>query len=166
MGHDTNSHAADGNHAGNGGGPSENRIEKPSYKHGESDGGPGAWGYNHTPAKGAEYQHQVTGAPRHTEYIVKTDLMPSGQKAFDGYDPKRDVLLDAKDWNDWPPLDRDFGINKVVKDAKKSSDVAKQTGKKLEWHVPTEAKKQQLDELFKSRSDLGIDIDVVVTPKQ
>lgn len=92
--------------------------------------------------------------------------MPSGQKAFDGYDPKRDVLLDAKDWNDWPPLDRDFGINKVVKDAKKSSDVAKQTGKKLEWHVPTEAKKQQLDELFKSRSDLGIDIDVVVTPKQ
>ena len=166
LGHDANGHAADGNHAGNGGRPSENRIEKPSYKHGESDGGPGAWGYNHTPAKGADYQHQVTGAPRHTEYIVKTDLMPSGQKAFDGYDPKRDVLLDAKDWNDWPPLDRDFGINKVVKDAKKSSDVAKQTGKKLEWHVPTEAKKQQLDELFKSRSDLGIDIDVVVTPKQ
>ena len=32
--------------------------------------------------------------------------------------------------------------------------------------MPTEAKKQQLDELFKSRSDLGIDIDVVVTPKQ
>ena len=159
-------HDADGSHTGNGGRPSENRIEKPSYKHGESDGGPGAWGYNHTPAKGADYQHQVTGAPRHTEYIVKTDLMPSGQKAFDGYDPKRDVLLDAKDWNDWPPLDRDFGINKVVKDAKKSSDVAKQTGKKLEWHVPTEAKKQQLDELFKSRSDLGIDIDVVVTPKQ
>jgi len=163
LGHDANRHAADGSHAGNGGRPSENRIEKPSYKHGESDGGPGEWGYNHTPAKGADYQHQVTGAPRHTEYIVKTDLMPSGQKAFDGYDPKRDVLLDAKDWDDWPPLDRDFGITSVVKDARRSSDVAKQAGRKLEWHVPTEAKKQQLDEIF--RDNPGIKITVVVTPK-
>ena len=163
LGHDTNGHAADGNHAGNEGRPSENRIEKPSYKHGESDGGPGAWGYNHTPAKGAEYQHQVTGAPRHTEYIVKTDLMPSGRKAFDGYDPKRDVLLDAKDWDDWPPLDRDFGIRSVLDDAQNSSDVAKQAGRKLEWHVPTEAKKQQLDAIFRDKPD--IKITVVVTPK-
>ena len=91
--------------------------------------------------------------------------MPSGRKAFDGYDPKRDVLLDAKDWDDWP-IDKKFAIDSVLDDAQNSSDVAKQAGRKLEWHVPTEAKKQQLDELFKSRSDLGIDIDVVVTPKQ
>ena len=162
LGHDANGHAADGNHAGNGGRPSENRIEKPSYKHGESDGGPGAWGYNHTPAKGAEYQHQVTGAPRHTEYIVKTDLMPSGQKAFDGYDPKRDVLLDAKDWDDWP-IDKKFAIDSVLDDAQNSSDIAKQAGRKLEWHVPTEAKKQQLDAIFRDKPD--IKITVVVTPK-
>ena len=162
LGHDANGHAADGSHAGNGGRPSENRIEKPSYKHGESDGGPGAWGYNHTPAKGAEYQHQVTGAPRHTEYIVKTDLMPSGQKAFDGYDPKRDVLLDAKDWDDWP-IDKKFAIDSVLDDAQNSSDVAKQAGRKLEWHVPTEAKKQQLDKIFDKNPD--IEITVVVTPK-
>ena len=138
------------------------RPEKPSYKHGESDGGPGEWGYNHTPAKGADYQHQVTGAPRHTEYIVKTDLMPSGKKAFDGYDPKRDVLLDAKDWDDWP-IDKKFAIDSVLDDAQKSSDVAKQAGKKLEWHVPTEAKKQQLDAIFRDNPD--IKITVVVTPK-
>ena len=138
------------------------RPEKPSYKHGESDGGPGEWGRNHTPAKGADYQHQVTGAPRHTEYIVKTDLMPSGKKAFDGYDPKRDVLLDAKDWDDWP-IDKKFAIDSVIRDARQSSDVAQQVGKKLEWHVPTEAKKQQLEEIFRDRG--GINIDIVVTPK-
>ena len=91
--------------------------------------------------------------------------MPSGQKAFDGYDPKRDVLLDAKDWDDWP-IDKKFAIDSVLEDARQSSDIAKQAGKKLEWHVPTEAKKQQLEKIFKSRLDLGIDIDIVVTPKQ
>jgi len=88
--------------------------------------------------------------------------MPSGRKAFDGYDPKRDVLLDAKDWDDWP-IDKKFAIDSVLDDAQNSSDVAKQAGKKLEWHVPTEAKKQQLDEIF--RDNPGIKITVVVTPK-
>lgn len=139
------------------------RIEGASYKHGESDGGPGQWGYNHTPVTGAAYQHQVTGAEKDTEYIVKTNLMPSGKKAFDGYDPKTDVLLDAKDWDSWP-IDESFAIRAVLKDAQQSSKVAKQVGKKLEWHVPTEAKKQQLDELFKD-PDYDIDIEVVVTEK-
>ena len=88
--------------------------------------------------------------------------MPSGRKAFDGYDPKRDVLLDAKDWDDWP-IDKKFAIDSVLDDAQNSSDVAKQAGKKLEWHVPTEAKKQQLDEIFEDKPD--IKITVVVTPK-
>ena len=88
--------------------------------------------------------------------------MPSGRKAFDGYDPKRDVLLDAKDWDDWP-IDKKFAIDSVLDDAQKSSDVAKQAGKKLEWHVPTEAKKQQLDAIFRDNPD--IKITVVVTPK-
>jgi len=56
----------------------------------------------------AAYQGASGGAPRYTD--------------------KRDVLLDAKDWDDWPPLDRDFGIRSVVKDARRSSDVAKQAG--------------------------------------
>jgi len=88
--------------------------------------------------------------------------MPSGQKAFDGYDPKRDVLLDAKDWDDWP-IDKKFAIDSVLDDAQNSSDVAKQAGRKLEWHVPTEAKKQQLDKIFDKNPD--IEITVVVTPK-
>ena len=88
--------------------------------------------------------------------------MPSGQKAFDGYDPKRDVLLDAKDWDDWP-IDKKLAIDSVLEDARQSSDIAKQAGKKLEWHVPTEAKKQQLDKIFET--DHNIEITVVVTPK-
>mgnify|MGYP007128750758 FL=1 len=88
--------------------------------------------------------------------------MPSGQKAFDGYDPKRDVLLDAKDWDDWP-IDKKFAIDSVLDDAQNSSDIAKQAGRKLEWHVPTEAKKQQLDKIFDRNPD--IEITVVVTPK-
>ena len=88
--------------------------------------------------------------------------MPSGRKAFDGYDPKRDVLLDAKDWDDWP-IDKKFAIDSVLDDAQNSSDVAKQAGRKLEWHVPTEAKKQQLDKIFDKNPD--IEITVVVTPK-
>lgn len=88
--------------------------------------------------------------------------MPSGQKAFDGYDPKRDVLLDAKDWDDWP-INKKFAIDSVLEDARQSSDIAKQAGKKLEWHVPTEAKKQQLDKIFET--DHNIEITVVVTPK-
>ena len=88
--------------------------------------------------------------------------MLSRRKAFDGYDPKRDVLLDAKDWDDWP-IDKKFAIDSVLDDAQNSSDIAKQAGRKLEWHVPTEAKKQQLDAIFRDKPD--IKITVVVTPK-
>ena len=72
------------------------------------------------------------------------------------------MLLDAKDWDDWP-IDKKFAIDSVLDDAQNSSDVAKQAGRKLEWHVPTEAKKQQLDKIFDKNPD--IEITVVVTPK-
>ena len=72
------------------------------------------------------------------------------------------MLLDAKDWDDWP-IDKKFAIDSVLDDAQNSSDVAKQAGRKLEWHVPTEAKKQQLDAIFEDKPD--IEITVVVTPK-
>lgn len=65
--------------------------KKPSFIHGKSDGGPGEWAGRHTPEKGAEYQKQVTGAPRHTEYVVKSDRMKSGEIKFDGYDPEKNV---------------------------------------------------------------------------
>ncbi|WP_158250418.1 MULTISPECIES: Tox-REase-5 domain-containing protein [Aquimarina] len=76
---------------------------RPSFRHGQSDGGPGIWKKETTPQKGAEYQEHVTKAPKDTEYVVKTDIMPSGKKKFDGYDPETNTLIDAKDWDGWPP---------------------------------------------------------------
>ncbi len=81
----------------------ESSKKSPSYQKGQSDGGPGTWEHRTTPKKGASYQEQVTGAPKDTEYVVKTDKMKSGEKKFDGYDPERNSLIDAKDWTDWPP---------------------------------------------------------------
>jgi hypothetical protein len=131
----------------------------PSYEIGNSDGGPGKWSEETIPAKGAEYQETVTGAPEGTEYVVETSLMPSGEKKFDGYDPERNVLIDAKDWSKWPAgefLDQE--INKAKNDA----DIAGQTGATLEWHVPTPEKALELQRIFKENR---INIDVKVTPK-
>ena len=36
----------------------------PTYKIGHADGGPGVWSKETTPAKGADYQGKVTGAPK------------------------------------------------------------------------------------------------------
>ena len=65
---------------------------------GASDGGPGAWSSISRPDTDAyRYQERITGAPRGVEYNV------NGVN-FDGYDPQRDVLLDAKHWTQECPL--------------------------------------------------------------
>jgi len=141
-------------------------AKKPSFKDGQSDGGPGTWETRTTPEKGAAYQEQVTGAPKNTEYVVKTDKMKSGEKKFDGYDPETNTLKDAKDWDKWPPSGnkpwekaaRQSEINKARMDA----DIASEAGGKLEYHVPTEEKATQLREIF---AEEGINIDVIVTTK-
>ena len=58
----------------------EQVAKKPSFKIGESDGGPGTWENRHSPKKRAEYQKKTIGAPDDTEYVVKTDKMKSGEK--------------------------------------------------------------------------------------
>ncbi len=138
--------------------------KKPSYKHGQSDGGPGTWEYRRTPAKGAEYQQHVTGAPKDTEYVVKTDKMKSGEKKFDGYDPETNTLIDAKDWGDkWPPEGQKWAEEKIVKEARIESEIAKETGCNLEYHVPTEAKRKQLEKIFRRNKVEGVK--VKTTPK-
>jgi hypothetical protein len=144
----------------------EANIKKPSFKNGQSDGGPGTWETRPTPEKGAVYQEKVTGAPKDTEYVVKTDKMKSGEKKFDGYDPDRNVLTDAKDWDKWPPSgNKDWEIaarKSEMNNAKKDAAIAKDAGSTLEYHVPTQEKADQLNELFNANR---IDIKVVVTPK-
>jgi hypothetical protein len=135
----------------------------PSYKHGQSDGGPGTWEHRTTPKSGAKYQEQVTGAPKDTEYVVKTDKKLSGEKKFDGYDPETERLIDAKDWDIWPPDGQNWAKEKIAKEAADDADIAKQAGCKLEWHVPTEEKAKQLRKIFKGKK---IDIEIKVTPKK
>ena len=144
------------------------RPSNPSYIHGQSDGGPGEWGRPGTPRNelGAEYQQQVTGAPPGTEYKVPSAERQSGYVEFDGYDPKRNVLLDAKEYNKWPvekPLFlRKKGIDKIVTEAGAQVRAAK--GTPIEWHVPTQTKADEIADVLADNNVRGIQ--VVVTPKQ
>ncbi|MDN5478063.1 MAG: DUF4280 domain-containing protein [Chryseobacterium sp.] len=144
----------------------EQVVKKPTYRIGESDGGPGTWENRHSPQKGADYQKKTTGAPDNTEYVVKTDKMKSGEKKFDGYDPETNTLQDSKDWDKWPPKgDSDWARRRrqqMLDSARKDAEIAQEAGSKLEWHVPTQAKADELADLF---DDANIDIDVIVVPK-
>ena len=141
--------------------------KKPSFKHGKSDGGPGTWENRHTPKKGLDYQKKVTGAPDHTEYVVKTDLKKSGEKKFDGYDPETNSLIDAKDWNDWPPSgDKPFDKlmrEKELKSLKNDAKIAQKNGANLEYHVPDNIKKEQVYDML--GDDIPDNFDIIVTPK-
>lgn len=144
----------------------KNVGKTPTYKIGDTDGGPGVWSKETTPAKGADYQGKVTGAPKDTEYVVETSVMKSGRKKFDGYDPERNVLTDAKDWKTgkggWPVEGQKWSKDKVIKEASEQAKIGKEAGAKVEWHVPTQEKASELRRVFK---DEGINVGVKVTPK-
>ena len=139
----------------------------PTYQWGQGDGGPGKWGPPTTPRNslGVAYQEQVTGAPAVTEYKVPLASRKSGFVDFDGYDPDRNVLIDAKDYNNWPPDDppflRDKAIDKILSEADDQVEAA--NGTPIEWHVPTDAKAVELTNIFKDNGVEGIT--VVTTPK-
>lgn len=127
----------------------------PSYKLGESDGGPGQWEKAPPRPKGAGYQQEVTGAPEGVEYAVP-GRTPSGKVLFDGY--KDGKLLDAKDWTEWPPMNKDFWQKRVLDDAVKQLEAAK--GTPIEWHFPNGDKAKAVLELLKERNIEGIDVKV------
>lgn len=84
---------------------------------------------------------------------------------FDGYDPERNVLLDAKDFNDWPPQGPEFLRRKAIDQltAGAQDQLAAAKGTPIEWHVPTEAKANEIQDIL---NDGGYGaITVVVTPK-
>jgi hypothetical protein len=91
---------------------------------GKSEGGPGTWGKAPTRTRGQEYQEQITGVERGTEYNVN-DVW------FDGYDANRNVLLDAKDWSGYPPPGTRFWENGVLTDAQRQLGAA--GGTPIEW---------------------------------
>jgi len=141
-------------------------IKRPSYIHGASDGGPGKWGPASTGRNtlGVEYQQKVTGAPPGTEYQVPAKFRKSGVVDFDGYDPQRGVLLEAKGLSDWPVKEPDFlrqrGIQQLVQQA--GDQITAAQGKPIEWHVPTPEKASEILNIFDDANIKGIN--VVVTP--
>ena len=141
----------------------QNLNIKPSYKIGESDGGPGTWKNETTPAKGQNFQQKVTGAPPNTEYVVEGPN-PKGKVKFDGYDPQRNVLLDAKEFNDFPKIykGRIIGEEKILAEARRQVN-SNRNGTKIEWDMADQANAQIVRDLL---IDNGItDIEVVSPPK-
>ncbi|MEL3911630.1 Tox-REase-5 domain-containing protein [Treponema pedis] len=144
----------------------DERNRKPSFKTGESDGGSGTWQKRTTPKKGADYQRQVTGAPENTEYVVKTDRMKRKEKKFDGYEPRTNTLIDAKDWKKWPPKgDSDWADRRrkqMLKNAKRDLDIAKSTKppSKLKWIISDENNKQYLEKLFED-NNINIELEYI-----
>ena len=131
------------------------RVTAPSYKLGESDGGPGQWEKAPIRPKGAGYQKEVTGAPEGVEYAVPA-RGPTGKVLFDGY--KDGKLLDAKDWEQWPPADTEFWQRGVREDALRQLDAAR--GTPIEWHFPNEDKARTVREFLKQEAINGIDVKV------
>lgn len=121
---------------------------------GLTDGGPGTWAKTPVRSKGAAYQEFITKMKRGTEYNVEG-------VDFDGYDPARDVLLDAKDWKGFPPLDEDFWHAKTLKEIR--GQLAASGDMRIEWHFSTQAAKDAVDELLDEYGMAGA-IDTVFTP--
>ncbi|WP_338849796.1 DUF6861 domain-containing protein [Massilia sp. W12] len=121
---------------------------------GQSQGGPGVWQAAPLRAKGVEYQELVTGVERGVEYAVEHPGVPSGKVLFDGYDPVRKVLIDAKDWEKFPPLDAEFWYAKTRNDAKKQIEAAR--GMPIEWHFSTLSAKNAVRDLLNEYEIKGI----------
>jgi hypothetical protein len=133
-------------------------LRDPNATVGTTDGGPGEWGYSPTRTRGEAYQEQITGVPRGVEYQVNGVW-------FDGYDPTRNVLVDAKDWVNYPPPNAEFWEDDAVTEARRQLDAAEGTGVRVEWHVASQQAADALNALFQDDRLLS-QIKVVVVPKQ
>ncbi|HEX8698019.1 MAG TPA: Tox-REase-5 domain-containing protein [Myxococcaceae bacterium] len=127
----------------------------PSYKLGESDGGPGQWEKAPVRPKGVGYQKDVTGAPEGVEYAVPARTS-SGKVLFDGY--KDGKLLDAKDWEQWPPVNAEFWQQGVLADVERQLSAAR--GTPIEWHLPNEDKAKAVRQFLENEGIKGIDVKV------
>jgi hypothetical protein len=128
--------------------------------------------------KGAAYARQVTGSDD-SIYIggLKAELGGTGEAELDGYRRSTRTLLDAKDtgaepWYDITGYDRtppdkftvDFKVPSVLKSAMRQGYAMQKSGAAgIEWHLPNAEVAAAIRKLF---AEHGIDIKVVVTPKQ
>jgi hypothetical protein len=147
------------------------RPTRPSYKLGDSDGGPGVWseegklgGKKKTAEKAGDFQRKVTGAPEGVEYIVKGPN-PEGVVKFDGYDPARNVLLDGKRFERFPLISSKgqlIGEANVLEEARRQVN-AFRNGTRIEWHVATEEKAKVIRRLLSADARFRV-IEIVWPP--
>lgn len=111
---------------------------------------------NMTPVRttGTACHELISGMERGSKYSV------DGVN-FDGYDPTRNVLLDAKDWKNYPPLSQKFWKDGTVDGIRRQVAVA--DGMPIEGHFTTEAAKDTIDELILDARLMG-QIDAILTP--
>lgn len=127
---------------------------------GRSEGGPGKWVLSPPRAKGVEYQEQITGVERGMEYAVPQSDGSGKIVLFDGYDAERKVLLDAKDWKNYPPSDYDFWESDVLGQA--SAQRKAGNGSVIEWHFRSREARDAVYSLFQRERVPGIIL--VTTP--
>ncbi|MCY1029885.1 restriction endonuclease fold toxin 5 domain-containing protein [Corallococcus sp. BB11-1] len=109
------------------------------------------------------YQEQVTGAPRGTAYRLRSG---DSQADFDGFDPKEELLLEAKGpgyekfiKDDMEMKDFFRGFGQMLNQARRQSTLAE--GMRIRWYV---AEKRVADLLRVAFSGQGIKVDVVHVP--
>lgn len=123
---------------------------------GTSQGGPGTWEKAPARPKGEAYQELISGVERGIEYKVQ---IPDGSGKtvwFDGYDAERKVLLDAKDWKNYPPPDTEFWKDDILREAKAQTLAA--NGQVVEWHFSSPHGYNAVQDLFQKRGIEGIDL--------
>jgi hypothetical protein len=125
-------------------------------------GGPGKWvQVNEAMADRArDYQAQVTGAPKGSAYRVRQG---DEEVDFDGYDPKEDLLLEAKGegyekFIQDNMLEKDFykGFGKMIDQAQRQDRMAGDT--RIRWYVAEKRLGDFLRGVFRRR---GLKIEVV-----
>ncbi len=128
--------------------PDEQTPRRPSYEIGASDGGPGQWAEANENMKPehAAYQQKATGAPQGRVYNVVNPKASTGVTSFDGYDPAKNALVDAKHWIDWP-VDQEFSSASVIGQAQTQIDAAERT--KIVWRIASPERALQVRAILK-----------------
>ena len=105
-----------------------------------ADGGPGTWTEIGRGDSGLDYQFEITGGPQRSDVNTGTRFVTEYEvngTNFDGWDRDRGVLLDSKDWNNFPAdLENppEFLITEELRIARQQVQAA--NGTPIEWVMP------------------------------
>ena len=141
--------------------PPKPPLQQASQLLGKTQGGPGMWKNAPARTKGMEYQEQISGVTRGLEYAMPSKAPGRGEVLFDGFDTQRRVLLDAKDWQGYPPANTSFWKPGTIEEARRQIKAAGSTP--IEWHFSTQESIDAVQSLFR-REQIN-EIRLISTPK-